>query len=297
MYREWRAHIILFITSLIQGFNFSIAKMVMPAYVLPGAIIVIRGMCAIAFFWTVSTLFCPEKVASRKDLGRIFLCSFFGIAINQLLFYKGLSLTQPINASLMVTVSPVAVLLISVFSGKERINIFKISGIAIGAIGVVCLLLDSNKKSPDALFIGDIMILINAMSYGAFLVLVKPLMERYHPFTVLKWMFLFGFFMVLPFGFQGVLKIEWASMPFKALGALAFIIVFATFITYSLNVAVMKRINPSLAGIYIYLQPLMAAIVAISLGKDMLTLSKLLFSVMILMGVFLVSKGEKKGLL
>jgi drug/metabolite transporter (DMT)-like permease len=293
MRQEWRAHIFLFITSLIQGFNFSLAKVVMPDYVKPGAIIIIRGLAAVLFFWIISSCFIKERVESRKDYFMIFLCSLFGVALNQLLFYKGLSLTKPINASLMVTVSPVAVLVLSVFAGDEKVNWLKITGIVFGATGVILLLLNSSKKGPESLFVGDILILINATSYGAFLVLVKPLMRKYHAFTILKWMFLFGIFMVTPFGWEGFLAVDWVGMPLNPLLALLFVVIFATFITYSLNVAVMKTVNPSLAGIYIYIQPLMAAIIAVLLGKDTLTLPKTIFSIMIIGGVFLVSKGEK----
>lgn len=289
----YRAHILLFTTSLIQGFNFTVAKIVMPEYVSPGALIVIRGVAAAIFFWAIHWLIVKEELKNMRDFVRVFLCSLTGVAINQLLFYKGLSLTKPINASLMVTITPVMVLLISAAVAREKINLGKIAGILIGATGVVSLLLSSSEKGPETLFIGDMLILINAASYGCFLVLVKPLMTKYHPITILKWMFFMGLFMVTPFGFEGMLEIEWNVMPQHALWSLAFVIVFATLITYTLNVGVMRVVNPSLAGIYIYLQPLMATIIAVSFGIDTLTLKKAAFSVLILGGVYLVSRGQK----
>lgn len=290
----WRVHLFLFITALIQGFNFSLAKIVMPEYVLPGAIIIIRGVCAALTFWLIS-LIIPKVQIDPKDYGRIFLCALFGIVINQLLFYKGLSLTQPINASLMVTISPILVLIISAISLGEKINFQKILGIVLGATGVVLLILSSNKKGPDDLFIGDIMILINASSYAAFLVAVKPLMLKYHPVHMLKWMFTIGLFFVIPIGYEGLLKIQWHTMPTDALLALLYVIIFATIIAYVLNTGVLKTADPSLAGIYIYIQPLLATVIAVLLNKDNLTPFKLLFSSMILLGVFLVSKGHRKS--
>ena len=290
----WKAHLFLFTTSLIQGFNFSVSKIVMPEYVSPGAIIIIRGICAALFFWSVDLLFVKEKVKNLQDFYRIILCTVFGVAINQLLFYKGLSLTMPINASLMVTISPVMVLLISAMIIKEKITGQKITGILIGAAGVISLLLSSSRKGPEDLFIGDLLILINATSYAVFLVLVKPLMQDYHPITVLKWMFFLGLFMVTPFGYEGLKEINWAEMPQEAAWSLAFVVVFATLVTYSLNVAVMKTVNPSLAGIYIYLQPAMATVIAVAMGKDTLTWQKAVFSIMILAGVYLVSRESKK---
>lgn len=290
----WKAHLFLFITSVIQGFNFTISKIVMPDYVSPGAIIVVRGVCAALFFWIVSSVFINEKIKSRQDFIKILLCTIFGVAINQLLFYKGLSLTMPINASLMVTISPVMVLLISAILINEKITVQKIVGILIGATGVISLLLSSSRQGPEDLFIGDVLILINATSYAIFLVLVKPLMQHYHPITILKWMFFLGLFMVTPFGFEGLMEINWSEMPNDVRWSLAFVIVFATLVTYTLNVGVMKTVNPSLAGIYIYLQPAMASIIAVVMGKDTLTFQKVIFSILILAGVFLVSKGNKK---
>lgn len=283
----------LFITSLIQGFNFSIAKIVMPDYISPGAIIIIRGISAVLFFWAIS-LIIREKTPSRADFPRLIFCTLTGIVINQLLFYKGLSLTQPINASLMVTISPVIVLIISALTIGESINYKKILGILTGATGVVMLLLSSNQKGPEDIFIGDLLILVNATSYACFLVAVKPLMLKYHPVTVLKWIFLMGLVLVIPFGYNGMKAVEWSTMPQHALLALAFVVLFATIVAYYLNTGVLKTIDPSLAGIYIYIQPMLAAIIAVAMNKDQLTTQKVLFSTMILLGVYLVSSGQSR---
>lgn len=293
MIQNWKAHFILFSTSLIQGFNFSVAKIVMPEYVQPGAIIIIRAVCAVLFFWPFSMLIKKEKI-HKKDYLRVFLCTVFGIALNQLLFYKGLSLTKPINASLMVTISPAMVLIISAIVLKERINLKKIAGLIIGAGGVTLLLLSSSEKGPDDIFLGDLLILINATSYACFLVAVKPLMHKYHPITILKWMFLIGLFMVFPFGFEGLNQIQWQTFTFESTLSLLFVVVFATILAYLLNTGVLKTTDPSLSGTYIYLQPMLASIIAVLMGKDEITLSKILFSAIILAGVYLVSSGQKK---
>lgn len=293
MIQNWKAHLILFTTSLIQGFNFSVAKIVMPEYVQPGAIIIIRAFCAVMFFWPFSMLIKKEKI-HKKDYLRILFCTIFGIALNQLLFYKGLSLTKPINASLMVTISPAMVLIISAIVLKERINLKKVAGLIIGASGVTLLLLSSSEKGPDDIFLGDLLILINATSYACFLVTVKPLMHKYHPITILKWMFLLGLFMVFPFGAEGLLSIQWQSFTLASTLSLLFVIIFATILAYLLNTGVLRTTDPSLSGTYIYLQPMLASIIAVLMGKDEITLPKIVFSVIILAGVYLVSSGQKR---
>jgi len=265
----------------------------MPGYISPGAITLIRGISAALFFWAISFIM-KKEIPDRADFPRLIFCTLTGIVINQLLFYKGLSLTQPINASLMVTISPVIVLIISALTIGERINYKKILGILTGAAGVIMLLLSSSQKGPEDIFIGDLLILINATSYACFLVAVKPLMLKYHPVTVLKWIFLMGLVLVIPFGYTGMQHIEWSTIPQDAFLALVFVIVFATIITYYLNTGVLKTIDPSLAGIYIYIQPMLAAIIAVAMNKDQLTMQKTLFSMMILLGVYLVSSGQNR---
>jgi len=279
----------LFSTALIGGFNYSISKMVMPVYIQPSSIVVSRGIVSIFIFWGISFLFVNEKV-EKKDMARIFLSALFGIALNQLLFYEGLNLTTPINASLMMTVTPIIVLIISSFIiREEKISITKIIGVLLGTTGTVLLLLHSGRGKVEGLFTGDILVLLNAIAWACFLVTVKPLMHKYHPFTILKWIFLLGFFMVLPFGYDDFIHTRWGSLTAEAWWAFGFIIFFATLCSYYLNSAVLKYVNPSIAGSYIYLQPLLAAFIAILWGKDRFDVEKLGYLVIILSGVYLVS--------
>jgi drug/metabolite transporter (DMT)-like permease len=287
---NWKAHLILFSTSLIQGFNFSLAKIVMPDYISPEAIILIRGISAVIWFWLWDLIFVKEKIKSQSHFLRISGCSILGVALNQMLFYKGLSLTKPINASLMVTISPVMVLVISAIVLKEKITFSKIAGILCGATGVILLLINSGNEGPDEIFLGDLFILLNAAAYAGFLVLVKPLMTEYHPNTILKWIFLMGMVLVMPLSLTDLLHVNWTTIPTAAWFALGYVVIFATLVAYTLNVGVMKVVNPSVAGIYIYLQPVMASIIAVSFGKDVLGPDKVLFSAMIFIGVYLVSR-------
>ncbi len=278
----------LVFTTLIGGFNYTISKIVMPAYIQPSGIIVLRGIVCILVFGAIDIFFVKERV-EKKDFGRLLLCALFGIAINQLMFYNGLNLTTPINASLMMTTSPIIILVISSLVLKERITFLKVAGLILGATGTILLLLHSGMGEKGDLLIGDIMVLINAISWGCFLVTVKPLMMKYNPFTVLKWVFFFGFFMVLPFGYHDFISVKWELMTYEAMWALAFVVIFATLFAYYYNAAVLKYVNTSIAGSYIYLQPVLAAAIAIAWGKDIFSLQKLAYSFLILSGVYLVS--------
>lgn len=285
----WWVHPILLITSLLYGSNYSIAKSVMPEPVSPFGFILIRVVVAGALFWFLHAVFVRESIQYKRDYLRIAVCGFFGAAVNMLLFFKGLSLTSPVNASLIMTLTPIVVVTASYFLLKERITQRKSLGLAFGFGGAVSLIgLHEFSLSNDFL-VGDLMVMGNASTYAIYLVLVKPLMARYHPLTVIKWLFLFGGLMILPFTINQAL-----SIPFSALGvwqwsSLAFVVFFTTVFAYLANVSALKYVNSSLVGYYIFLQPVFATFIEIVTGREIPTVGKLISAVLIFAGVYLVS--------
>ena len=289
MNNTFKAHLLMLFTTLVAAFNYSISKEVMPEYMSPYGLIVIRSICAASVFYITDALFIKEKI-QKEDYVAIFLCALTGAAINQLFFYRGLSLTSPINATLMMTSIPILVFIISSIIIKEKITFIKILGITLGATGAVLLLLNSDITSSNSSFIGDLFMLLNGVSYAVFLVIIKPLVLKYNAITLMKWIFGLGLIMIMPFGVPDLYDVQWNSIPSIIWIAIIFIIIFPTILNYYFNAAVLKYINPSIVGIYIYLQPPLTAIIAISWGKDNLTLEKVGYSFLILVGVFLVSK-------
>ncbi len=293
MNRQVQIHGALFLVALIYGANYSIAKEIMPDYVLPFGLIVIRVVSAVLVFGALSLFVVKEKVQRKSDWVRIILCGLFGITLNQLSFFSGLNLTSPINASLIQTVSPVVVVLLSAYLLKERIQVFRMVGILLAGLGAM-LLISGKAGNAQGHLLGDLLMLLNAACFGAFLVLVKPLMQRYHPITVVSRVFLVGSVGVLPFGWGQVLEPEYAAFPDRIWGAIAFVIIGMTILAYLLNVWAMKYASPALVGVYIYLQPVFAIFIAVSLGKDLFTWQKALYAAMIFGGVYLVSKPKKE---
>lgn len=290
-----QAHIALLIVNIIYSANYSIAKEVMPAYVQPFAFVVMRVGGALVLFWLVSSLFIKEKV-DRKDLPRIALLAVCGVAVNQLLFLKGLSLTSPINASIIMVSNPIIVLLIAAMILKEKISFSKIAGITIGISGALLLLLFNKTFSFGSETIsGDIMVLINSMSWAFYIILVKPLMKKYNTFTIVKWTFLFGFFFVLPFGFTELKQVDWLTMPSNIVWDILFVVVATTFFAYVLNTYALRALSPSAVSIYIYLQPFLATLIAIYYyHNDELDIRKIISGTLIIIGVYLVSWPFKK---
>ncbi|HFC00575.1 MAG TPA: EamA/RhaT family transporter [Phaeodactylibacter sp.] len=289
-----KAHIALVLVGLLYGANYSIAKVVMDEnYIQPLGFILMRVVAGAVLFWIFHQIFVREKV-EKKDFSLLFLCAVFGVAINQMMFFKGLKYTTPINASLIMTTTPILVLIVSAILIKEKITAQKMVGIFFGALGAIILISHGKGISfHQNQMIGDVMIFINAISYGIYLVLVKKLMARYHPLTIVKWVFIFGIALVIPFGIGDVNAVEWSSFTSKIWWAVAYVLVGVTFLAYLLNAFALKIVNPSVVSIYIYLQPLFATIFALLLGKDEMSWVKIWSGILIFLGVYLVSQAKK----
>lgn len=288
------AHLALLGANIIYGLNYSIAKIVMPDYIAPFGFIFCRVLGALTLFWLFFSFGKREKIAPRDYL-LFFICGMFGVAGNQLMFFYGLNLTSPINAAIIMTCNPILVLIMSAIIIRERITPVKIGGIFLGLAGAAGLILHGNKLSVGTdTFWGDLFIFLNATSYAFYLVLVKPLMKKYSPTTVIKWVFLFGFMIVFPFGFNQFNQIDWNTFDSGIWSAFLFVVVGTTFLAYLFNIIGLKQLNPSVVSSYIYSQPLIATLFALILGQDELTFVKLISAVFIFAGVYLVSIRKAK---
>jgi drug/metabolite transporter (DMT)-like permease len=285
-----KAHAAAMAANLIFAANYSIVKLVTPSIIKPFGLNVLRVLVSITMFWGLY-LMKPSKPGNRKkDLGRFIVCAATGIVINQLLFIKGLSLTTSIHASLLSLGTPVFITIIAAWLLKDRLTIAKIGGLILAISGGVLLIMtkETSVNGPDVFF-GDVLVLVNAISYGFFLVLVRPLMQAYSPIHVLRWVFTIGTVMIIPFGWKQFLQVEWLSVsPYQWL-FLAFITIAATFLAYLFNVYSIKTIGPSATGTYIYTQPVFAAIIAVLVFGEGITVIKILSAVLIFAGVFLVN--------
>ena len=261
----------------------------MPDFIQPSGFILLRVTGAVTLFSIMYFLFVKEKV-DKKDIVRLAICGIFGVAINQLLFFKGLNITTPINAAIIMTTNPVLVIIMSAAILREKLNLRKGIGIALGLLGASALILNGGSLSRNSDFVlGNTFVFINAISYGLYLVLVKPLMQKYHPITVMFYVFGFGFLYVLPFGYSELLAVEWTIFPSKIMWEVAFVVVCTTVIAYLLNSTALKHLNPSTVSIYIYTQPLLATLFAIFRGSDTIDELKIISAIIIFIGVYLVS--------
>jgi len=254
-----KAHLALFGAALIYGANYVIAKSVMPDPIGASGFIIMRVLGAGLLFWVIKIRI-REKVA-RQDLLRLAFCGLTGVAVNQLFFFNGLSITSPINASIIMTSNPILVMAMATIILGNRITWNKVFGIVLGTIGSIgIILLSANSQAGIASVKGDLFILFNSISYGIYLVIVKPLMSRYKPITVISWVFLFGLLYTLPIGGSEFFEIGWTTLTAWQIFSAAFVVIFVTFFAYLLNIYALSKVQPTVASSYIYLQPLLAGI-------------------------------------
>lgn len=278
--------------SIIYGLTFTIAKDVMPRYIEPFGFIVIRVFGATILFWLVS-FFGPKQKIALGDFPRIIAAAFFGVALNMLTFFKGLSYTSPIMGAVLMVTTPMIVLVLSAIIMKEQMLKRKVFGLVLGLFGTGTLILYGEPfvNAPNAT-LGNLLVFINAVSYGFYLIIVKKLMDKYNAFTFVKWIYTFGFIMVLPFGWNEFHAVNFSNLPSDIMWEIGFVILFSTFFTYLLNLLSMRELKPTTVAVFIYLQPLFATIFAISLGKDELTWVKIISAILIFVGVYLVTQKK-----
>ena len=278
--------------TLIYGFNHTIAKNVMPIYIEPFGFVLLRVLGAAILFWFLSIFFKNQKI-DKKDWPRIILCSFLGMVINMLAFIKGLQLSTPINSSVLITIVPILVFSFSAIILKEKVSLMKIFGISAGFIGALILILYSPLSGFNApnIPMGNLLFVLNSATYGLYLIFVKPLVEKYNIITLFRWLFLFGFLMNFPITINEFTGVEWSSLPiYDAILPMTYVVVGTTFSTYLLNAYALTKLKASTVSSFIYLQPIVGIIYALTTNNDSLTIINIVGMLLIFSGIYLVTK-------
>lgn len=283
-----KGHIAILFTNILFGLNFAFAKNVGGEYISPEAFSLVRIGVAALLFWMLAPFF-PQTKLNKNDYIRLFIAGLFGATINVYAFLKGIVYTSPVDASIIMTLVPLTVLLLSAIFLKERITFLKFVGIILGAAGAVILIAYSGKidLGGDNL-LGNLMCLGCVASYSLYLIIMKPLMARLHPFVVMRWVFLFGFIQTAPFFAKPLLETNWAIMPTNTIVSIAYVVIAATFFTYLLTSIALNSLRASTVSMYNYVQPVVATFVAILIGQDEFNIVKLLAACLVFVGVYLV---------
>lgn len=290
------AHLALIFTNLFFAINLSAVKHLTNLQLAkPFGINVVRVGISAMLLWLMYLLRPVDVRIQKEDRKRLFLCAVTGIAINQLLFLKGLSLTHSIHAALLMLTTPILIVFIAAWILKERLGVLKTIGLVFGISGALVLILaKDNTGNGNNILFGDTLIIINAISYTIYFIMVKPLMLKYDPIVIIRWIFTFGFILVLPFGWAEFVQIPWAkytAIDFTSMGLIVFT---GTFLAYLFNVYGIKVLGASVAGFYIYTQPVFAALIAMVFLQEELTMYKVIAAILIFTGVYLANRQPKK---
>ncbi len=296
MTNKVKAHLALITGNIIYGLNYVIAKGIMPEYISPKGVIFWRVLGALIFF-TIYNLFWGKEKVDKKDLLRLAACGLFGVAINQILFFEGLNLSTPINASILMTSSPIITSIFAFFLIKERLTFMKAIGIILGTTGATAIILmGGNFSLSSDLFLGNLFLFLNAASFALYLVIAKPLLVKYKTMTVIRWVFIFGAIYALPICAKPALEVNYHSFDLKAWASMFYIMFAVTIVAYLLVSSSLKHVSPIVASSYIYTQPFIASVVAIFIIGDRLTLIEIVSASLIFAGVYFVSRQKRKVL-
>ena len=286
--------------NVMWGLMSPVAKFVMVGgAVTPLVVTDLRITGAMVLFWIASFFQKPERVAP-KDLLKLLGASLLAIVFNQGCFIFVVGLTSPVDASIITTSMPLLAMVLAAIYLKEPITGKKVLGIAVGATGALLLILGSHqvseaKAAGNHYIWGDLLVLLAQFSYALYFVLFKNFVNKYSLITIMKWMFTYAFICALPFSYNDLLHTEWKSLQNTEIGALVFIVVGSTFISYVLIVIGQKNLRPTVAGMYNYVQPLVASIVAVCWGMDTFNFVKIISVALIFGGVYLVTNSRSKA--
>ncbi len=286
-----KAHLAVFFANLIFGVNFSMVKYITPSVIKPFGLNVVRVLVTSLLLWIMYVVQPKGEKIRKEDFKLLLLCALTGVTTNQLLFIKGLSMTYSTHASLLILSTPLLITVMAFAVLKETLSWLRIAGLICGISGAMILILSGTKSGTgNQVLLGDIFVFLNAISYSFYFILVKPLLLRYTPIQILRWVFTLGGLMILPFGWTEFTDTSWEVFTGLHWASLAFVVLGATFLAYHLNIYGLGHLKASSTGTYIYIQPFFAALVAILFLNEPITIDKLISALLIFAGVFLVNK-------
>jgi drug/metabolite transporter (DMT)-like permease len=292
--KDAKAHFSLLVVNTLYGASHVLAKGVMPNFLSPNVFILMRVVGATLLFWLLSFFIKREKI-NQGDYLKLALCGLFGVAINQLFFFHGLNLSSSINSGIIMALNPIIVLILSYFLLKDKPSLLNTTGIFLGAFGAILLTWKGATGATDS-WKGDVFLFINALSYAIYLVMAKPLMQRYNPLTVITWVFTFGLLFVLIFPPTiNDLQLTNFNIPMNIWFKICYVVVGVTFLTYLLTMYGLKFLSPAVSSAYIYIQPILVMVFTFLFAalewsddyRDSISLEKIAYMLIIFVGVYL----------
>lgn len=280
---------------IIFGFNIIFNKDIANSgTVSPMVMFVLRALGATALFWLLS-LFLPRERVPGRDLWRIALASFVGLFLPQASFLFAIEQATPVVTAVMGAMCPVYTMIFAFLFLREPISLMKAGGVALSLGGALILIFNSTRAVgavSETTPLGVLLLLVNGVSFAAYLGAFRPLISRYGVVTLMKWMFLFSLLLSLPLAWDGLQHTDFSAVTPQLGWEIAYVIVFATFVAYFLIPVGQKQLRPTVVSMYSYLQPIIAAAVSVVVGMDRFTWQKALAIVLVFVGVALVNRSR-----
>ena len=289
-------HATMLVTNIIFGLNLPISKMLLDNdFISSYSLNFFRMIGGAALFW-IASLFVKHEKVPIKDIGLLFLASFFGVMFNQVTFLKGLGMTDPVEASIVTTVVPILTMIIAALYLREPITWKKVIGVLIGAAGAIILILNTGEiGGGNSHMTGNLLCLLSGASYATYLVVFRKLIGRYSPVTLMKWMFLFAAIGTTPLTWGDFRTIDFALFTWEITAGVVFVVIGATFLAYLLIPIGQRILRPTVVSMYNYLQPLVASLVAIAIGLDGFTWEKGVAGILVFLGVYVVTLSKSRA--
>lgn len=293
---NYRGHIAMLTANIIFGLNTPIAKTVLRSELIGSFALSFFRMAGAALLFWVASIFTKREKVTGKDLILLFFASLLGIQCNQILFLYGLSMTSPIDASIVATMVPIITMIFAALFVKEPITLKKAGGVFLGFSGAILLILGGNLAfETNGNMNGNLICLASALSFATYLTVFKGLISRYSPVTLMKWMFLFAAVCCTPISWKEVAAVDYGSLTTDLYLRIIYVVAMATFVAYFLIPIGQKNLRPTLVSIYNYLQPFVASIVAVVLGIGVLGWSQGVAAGLIFLGVWLVTMSKSRA--
>ena len=256
-----------------------------------------RSVGACLLFWLIS-LFLPREKVPFKDLCGIFVASMLGFLLTQLAYLESSKFTTPLDTSIITSTTPIFTMFIAAIALKEPITLKKAGGVTLSFVGVILLVLNTIGAHGNGITqskpIGIVLMIGNCLFFASYLGIFRPLIQRYHVVTFMKWIFLFSTIVAVPLDLKELTHLPLAEMSTSYWLQLGYIIVFATFIAYFLLPIGQKQLRPTVVSLYTYVQPLIGMVTAIVLGMDRLTWQKIVAAIMVFTGAYLVNRSRAR---
>lgn len=294
MNKQISGHIYALLANLFWGLMAPVGKSALAAFT-PFTVTTFRMVGAAACFWLLS-LCCKREQVSPHDMLRIFFAALFALVFNQGVYIFGLSLTSPIDASIVTTTLPIVTMVVAAIFLREPVTHKKVIGIFLGALGALTLIVsNSGASAGDGTLLGDLFCLISQISFSIYLSVFKGLSQRYSPITMNKWMFVYASLCYIPFSYRDLATTPWPEIPTAAWLQVGYVVVFGSFLAYICIMQAQRLMRPTVVSMYNYMQPIVATSVAVALGMGVFNWQKVVAILLVFTGVYIVTQSKSRS--